>query len=75
MGKRLLVIDDEPQLLQALSAVLRRIGYEVATARGGREALVRLAETLPDLIVSDVRMPAWTATSLRATFALRPVPT
>lgn len=57
MGKRLLVVDDEPQLLRAIAAVLRRIGYEVATARGGREAIVRLAETLPDLIVSDVRMP------------------
>lgn len=57
MGKRLLVVDDEPHLLQAIAAVLRRIGYEVATARGGQEALVRLAESLPDLIVSDIRMP------------------
>lgn len=57
MGKRLLVIDDEPHLLQAIAAVLRRLGYEVATARGGQEALVRLAETLPDLIISDIRMP------------------
>lgn len=57
MGKRLLVIDDEPHLLQAIAAILRRLGYEVVTARSGQEALVRLAESLPDLIVSDIRMP------------------
>ncbi len=57
MSKRLLVVDDEPNLLVAVAACLRGEGYEVTTARGGREALVRLAETMPDLIVSDIRMP------------------
>lgn len=57
MTKRLLVIDDELNLLEAVAAILRRIGYEVATARSGQEALVRLAESLPDLIISDIRMP------------------
>jgi len=57
MLKRLLVVDDEPNLLVAVAACLRGDGYEVTTARGGREALVRLAETMPDLIVSDIRMP------------------
>lgn len=55
--KRLLVVDDEPNLLRAVAASLRAEGYEVATARNGREALVRVAESLPDLIVSDIRMP------------------
>lgn len=57
MAKRLLVIDDEVHLLEAVAAILRRMGYEVATARSGQEALIRLAENLPDLIVSDIRMP------------------
>ncbi len=57
MSKRLLVVDDEPNLLVAVAACLRGEGYEVTTARGGREALVRLAQTMPDLIVSDIRMP------------------
>ncbi len=57
MSKRLLVVDDEPNLLVAVAACLRGEGYEVTTARSGREALVRLAETMPDLIVSDIRMP------------------
>lgn len=57
MAKRLLVVDDEPNLLRALAVTLRAEGYEVTTARHGREALVRVAESLPDLIVSDIRMP------------------
>ena len=57
MTKRILVVDDEPNLLVAIAAVLRGEGFEVSTARSGREALVSVAQSLPDLIVSDVRMP------------------
>jgi DNA-binding NarL/FixJ family response regulator len=57
MSKRLLVVDDEPNLLRAVAASLRTEGYEVVTARNGREALVRVAESVPDLIISDIRMP------------------
>ncbi|MGE0127050.1 MAG: response regulator transcription factor [Blastocatellales bacterium] len=57
MSKRLLVVDDDPGLLRAVAETLRAEGYEVTTARRGAEALVRVAETLPDLIVSDIRMP------------------
>ena len=42
MSKRLLVVDDEPNLLVAVAACLRGEGYEVTTARSGREGLVRL---------------------------------
>ncbi len=57
MSKRLLVVDDDPGLLRAVAETLRAEGYEVTTARRGAEALVRIAESLPDLIVSDIRMP------------------
>jgi len=57
MSKRLLVVDDEPNLLRAVAVVLRGEGFEVSTARSGREALVAVTKNLPDLIVSDVRMP------------------
>lgn len=57
MLKRLLVVDDEPNLLRAVEAVLRGENFEITTARSGREALVAVAQSLPDLIVSDVRMP------------------
>jgi DNA-binding NarL/FixJ family response regulator len=57
MSKRLLVVDDEPNLLRAVAACLKTEGYDVSTARSGREALIQLAESVPDLIVSDIRMP------------------
>jgi DNA-binding NarL/FixJ family response regulator len=57
MSKRLLVVDDEPNLLRAVAACLKTDGYEVNTARSGHEALMQLAESVPDLIISDIRMP------------------
>jgi DNA-binding NarL/FixJ family response regulator len=57
MAKQLLVVDDDPSLLLAVSDTLRAEGYEVVTARRGAEAMVRVAESLPDLIISDIRMP------------------
>jgi len=58
MSKRLLVVDDEPNLLRAVAACLKAEVYEVSTARSGHEALMQLAEAVPDLIISDIRMPA-----------------
>lgn len=57
MAKRLLVVDDDPGLLLAVSETLRAEGYDVKTARRGAEALIIVAQTLPDLIISDIRMP------------------
>ena len=57
MSKRLLIVDDEPNLLRAVAACLRAEGYEIDAVRSGEEALIHIAQTLPDLIVSDVRMP------------------
>jgi DNA-binding NarL/FixJ family response regulator len=57
MSERLLVVDDEPNLLVAVGACLRGEGFDVVTARSAAEALARVAESAPDLIVSDVRMP------------------
>jgi len=57
VAKKLLVVDDDPGLLLAVSETLRAEGYEVVTARRGSEAMVRVAEALPDLIISDIRMP------------------
>ncbi|HZG52324.1 MAG TPA: response regulator transcription factor [Pyrinomonadaceae bacterium] len=57
MAKRILVVDDEAKLLRAVAVDLRAEGYDVATARSGAEALALVAKSLPDLIVSDIRMP------------------
>jgi DNA-binding NarL/FixJ family response regulator len=57
MSERLLVVDDEPNLLRAVAATLRAEGYEVTTARSARDALMHVAMFVPDLVVSDIRMP------------------
>jgi len=57
MAERLLVVDDEVNLLRAVAAMLRAEGYEVTTARSGRDALTHVARSVPDLVVSDIRMP------------------
>src|SRR5918992_877021 len=57
MAERLLVVDDEPNLLRAVAATLRAEGYEVTTARSARDALTHVARSVPDLVVSDIRMP------------------
>lgn len=57
MAKRVLVVDDEAKLLRAVAVTLREEGYEVSTARGGAEALVAVSASVPDLVVSDIRMP------------------
>ncbi len=64
MSKRLLVVDDEPNLLRAVEACLCSEGFDVTTARSGSEALRRVAQTVPDLIVSDIRMPGMDGYSL-----------
>lgn len=57
MKKRLLIVEDDVSLLKAIAACLEIENYEVMTARSGSDALILIAETLPDLIVSDVMMP------------------
>ena len=57
MKKRLLVIEDNAHLLKAISLCLTKAGFEVMTSRDGNDALVHVAETIPDLIVSDIMMP------------------
>jgi two-component system OmpR family response regulator len=54
---RLLVVDDEPNIRELLSASLRYAGFEVATAADGHQALALAESFRPDLLVLDVMMP------------------
>ena len=56
-AQRILLVDDDPNLLVVLAEQLRDDGYEVATARDGQEALRRLEAGWPDLILLDLMMP------------------
>lgn len=53
----ILAVDDDSEILQILSFTLKKAGYEVNTASAGEEALLRVQEAIPDLIISDVMMP------------------
>jgi two-component system, OmpR family, response regulator len=54
---RLLVVDDEPDIVELLSASLRFAGYDVSTAANGKEALELAKSFRPDLVLLDVMMP------------------
>lgn len=57
MTAKILVVDDDPNLLLLLSELLQLQGYEVETAGSGYLALTMLKVTIPDLLISDVAMP------------------
>lgn len=57
MPKKILVVDDENELLKALSIRLKTSGYEVITASDGQEGLEKAKSQSPDLIVLDILMP------------------
>lgn len=57
MSKRVLVVDDEPNIVMSLEFLMRRAGFEVQVARNGREALAALEGAPPDLLLLDVMMP------------------
>lgn len=54
---RVLVVDDDPSVLEISSVVFKENGYEVRTAADGFEALIELRRSRPGVIVSDLAMP------------------
>jgi len=57
MGKRILIVDDEPNIVISLEFLMKREGYEVDIAPDGEAALKALAEGRPDLVLLDVMLP------------------
>ena len=55
--KKILVVDDEDDILHFLELVLREKGYDVVTAGGGHEALTQAQIERPDLVLLDIMMP------------------
>jgi two-component system OmpR family response regulator len=54
---KVLVVDDEPNIRDLLSASLRFAGHQVATAANGNDAITMIAETNPDIVLLDVMLP------------------
>lgn len=54
---RILVVDDEPDICGVIELFLTKAGYEVWTASNGEEALRKVGEHLPSLVLLDIKMP------------------
>jgi DNA-binding response OmpR family regulator len=54
---KILLVDDEPNILLSLEFVFKKEGYQVLIARDGEEAMALLRDELPDLIILDIMMP------------------
>lgn len=57
MGKRVLLIEDEPNIIEAISFILSRDGWTVHTHEDGETAMDKLRTTPPDLVILDVMLP------------------
>ena len=57
MSRKILVADDEPNIVISLEYLMKREGYTVLVARDGQEALDMIARDRPDLVLLDVMMP------------------
>ncbi len=57
MKEKILVLDDDPDILDAVVMILESQGYQVITARNGAEGLTRIEAENPDLMILDLLMP------------------
>ncbi len=56
-GRKILVVDDEPNVIRSLTFVLEKEGYDVSVATNGEEAMAKIQESKPKLMLLDVMMP------------------
>lgn len=56
-GKKILVVDDEPNVIKSLTFVLSKEGYDVSSAVNGEEAIAKIRQSKPNLMFLDVMMP------------------
>ncbi|HMU99736.1 MAG TPA: response regulator [Rhodocyclaceae bacterium] len=57
MGHKILIVDDEPNIVVSLEFLMKKEGFDVAVAVDGEEALAKVATFRPDLVLLDVMMP------------------
>lgn len=69
-NEKILVIDDDPDLVEVIRLTLEASGYQVSSAAGGAEGLTKVKEVNPDLIILDVMMD-YTTEGFQVSLALR----
>jgi CheY-like chemotaxis protein len=62
--KKIVIVDDEPHVLRVLKLSLKKEGYAVDTCANGKEALTRLEQEYPDILITDIQMPKMTGEEL-----------
>ncbi|PCI31439.1 MAG: response regulator [Flavobacteriaceae bacterium] len=55
--KKILIVDDEPNIVMSLEYLFKKEGFQVFIARDGEEALATIAKDMPDLVLLDIMMP------------------
>lgn len=70
--RRILVVDDERDIVELLSYNLGKAGYEVSVALNGRQALERISVELPDLVILDVMLPELSGTEVASRLRSNP---
>ena len=55
--KRILIVDDEPNIIVSLEFLMQQAGYQVHVARTGEEAVEKIGQIVPDLVLLDVMLP------------------
>ena len=74
LAPRVLVVDDEPMLVNLLRYLLEHAGFEVATAGNGAEALARVRAQPVELVLSDLMMPVMDGNALLSAIQREPDP-
>lgn len=79
MSKEVLIVDDDTDFVETTEIVLKSHGYETRTANDGEEALVKVKEKAPDLILLDVMMKTkgdgiWASEQIRSEEGLKDIP-
>lgn len=57
MGNKILIIDDEKDIVEMMKIMLRREGFEILTALNGKSGVIIAKEEIPDIILLDIMMP------------------
>jgi two-component system alkaline phosphatase synthesis response regulator PhoP len=79
MPKEILIVDDDPDFVETMEIILKGNGYSTRTARDGEEALKKVHEKIPDIILLDIMMKTktdgiWVSEKIRSEEKLKEIP-
>ena len=72
MSGRVLLIEDEPNIAEAIRFILSRDGWDVTVEENGAQALPRVADVKPDLVILDLMLPGMSGLEIRSSLRANP---